>query len=407
MKFSKLSQLFLVSMIGLAAAALLAGCQIVTIDYVFVADSAGTSSSSNGQIQTFDADSQSGALRSGQPSVPSGGSNPVSMTVSSDYANLYVANQGTGSGNGNVVHFAIDGNGVLTQKDVVTPSTPPVAVAVNAAITYLFVVSGTNSATLSVYPLSSGAIGAAASPVTLTVPGYAGDTMVPTGVFALANNNAVYVTAYDQSAYNPGGSTSSTANPGWIFGFGVGSGGALTPAAGSPWKAGVKPSGLVADPTSRFLYATDFASNQLIGYTIQSGDVLSFLINGPFPTGNEPSAVTIDPRGKYMYVTNALDSSVSGFTIDLATGTPTKIVNVIGAAVNSTDTDPVAIVVDPALARVIYTANRLGDSVSGFRLDPDTGAASPTQATPYPTAANPTAIAAIPHGNHANQVTTP
>jgi 6-phosphogluconolactonase (cycloisomerase 2 family) len=181
----------------------------------------------------------------------------------------------------------------------------------------------------------------------------------------------------------------------------------LTPAAGSPWKAGVKPSGLVADPTSRFLYATDFASNQLIGYTIQSGDVLSFLINGPFPTGNEPSAVTIDPRGKYMYVTNALDSSVSGFTIDLATGTPTKIVNVIGAAVNSTDTDPVAIVVDPALARVIYTANRLGDSVSGFRLDPDTGAASPTQATPYPTAANPTAIAAIPHGNHANQVTTP
>jgi 6-phosphogluconolactonase (cycloisomerase 2 family) len=407
MKFSKLSQLFLVSMIGLAAAALLAGCQIVTIDYVFVADSAGSSSSSNGQIQTFDADSQSGALRSGQPSVPSGGSNPVSMTVSSDYANLYVANQGTGSGNGNVVHFAIDGNGVLTQKDVVTPSTPPVAVAVNAAITYLFVVSGTNSATLSVYPLSSGAIGAAASPVTLTVPGYAGDTMVPTGVFALANNNAVYVTAYDQSAYNPGGSTSSTANPGWIFGFGVGSGGALTPAAGSPWKAGVKPSGLVADPTSRFLYATDFASNQLIGYTIQSGDVLSFLINGPFPTGNEPSAVTIDPRGKYMYVTNALDSSVSGFTIDLATGTPTKIVNVIGAAVNSTDTDPVAIVVDPALARVIYTANRLGDSVSGFRLDPDTGAASPTQATPYPTAANPTAIAAIPHGNHANQVTTP
>jgi len=407
MKFSKLSQLFLVSMIGLAAAALLAGCQIVTIDYVFVADSAGSSSSSNGQIQTFDADSQSGALRSGQPSVPSGGSNPVSMTVSSDYASLYVANQGTGSGNGNVVHFAIDGNGVLTQKDVVTPSTPPVAVAVNAAITYLFVISGTNSATLSVYPLSSGAIGAAASPVTLTVPGYAGDTMVPTGVFALANNNAVYVTAYDQSAYNPGGSTSSTANPGWIFGFGVGSGGALTPAAGSPWKAGVKPSGLVADPTSRFLYATDFASNQLIGYTIQSGDVLSFLINGPFPTGNEPSAVTIDPRGKYMYVTNALDSSVSGFTIDLATGTPTKIVNVIGAAVNSTDTDPVAIVVDPALARVIYTANRLGDSVSGFRLDPDTGAASPTQATPYPTAANPTAIAAIPHGNHANQVTTP
>ncbi len=407
MKFSKLSQLFLVSTIGLAAAALLTACQIVTIDYVFVADSAGSGSSSTGQIQTFDADSQSGALRSGQPTVSSGGSNPVSMAVSSDYANLYVANQGTGSGNGSVAHFAIDGNGVLTKKDSVTPSTPPVAVAVNAANTDLFVVSGTNSATLAAYPLSSGAIGAAASQVTLTVPGFAGDAIVPTGVFALANNNAVYVTAYDQSAYNPGGATTSTANPGWIFGYTVGSGGALAPAPGSPWKAGVKPSALAADPTSRFLYATDFASNQLIGYTIQSGSVLAFLINGPFRTGNEPAAVTIDPRGKYMYVANALDSSISGYTIDLATGTPTTTVNITGSPINATDTEPVAIVVDPALARFVYTANRLGDSVSGFRLDPDTGAVSATQATPYPVGANPTAIASIPHGNHASQVTTP
>ena len=34
--------------------------------------------------------------------------------------------------------------------------------------------------------------------------------------------------AYDQSAYNPGGTTNSTANPGWVFGYAVGSGGALT-----------------------------------------------------------------------------------------------------------------------------------------------------------------------------------
>ena len=39
------------------------------------------------------------------------------------------------------------------------------------------------------------------------------DIIVPTGVTALANNNAVYVTAYDKSAYNPGGTTTSTATP--------------------------------------------------------------------------------------------------------------------------------------------------------------------------------------------------
>lgn len=407
MKFSKLSQLFLVSMIGLFLATLLTACQIVTIDYVFVASSSGSGSSSAGQVQTYDADSQSGALRTGQPAVPSGGSNPVSLAVSSDYANLYVANQGNGTTSGNVVHFALDANGILTQKDLVTPSTTPVAIAVNTADTFLYAVSGTTSATLTAYPLSTGALGSAVAQASLTIPGFAGDTVVPTSVTVLANNNAVFVTAYDKSAYNPGGATSSNANPGWIFGFAVGSGGALTPTVGSPYKAGIKPTAIAADPTSRFIYATDFASNQMIGYTIQSGSILNFLINGPFRTGNEPSAIAIDPRGKYIYVTNMLDSTVSAYTIDLATGTPSGSVNVTGNAANNTDTQPVALAIDPALARFVYTANHLGDSVSGFRLNTDTGAMSPTQATPYPTGANPTAIASVPHGNHALQSTTP
>jgi 6-phosphogluconolactonase (cycloisomerase 2 family) len=330
------------------------------------------------------------------------------MAVTTDYANLYVANQG----NNSVVHFAIAGTGVLTQKDLVTTTTKPVFLAVNTPGTYLYVVSGTSSATLTEYSLSSGTIGTAASQLTLSVPGYAGDTIVPTGVTVLANNatvsgNAVYVTAYDQSAYNPGGTTSSTANPGWVFGYTVGSGGALTPASGSPYKAGVKPSAIAADPTSRFAYVTDFASNQLIGYTIQSGSVLNFLINGPFRTGNEPSSIAIDPRGKYIYVSNALDSSVSAYVIDLSTGTPSGAVNVTGSATNSTDTQPVAILVDPALGRFVYTANQLGNSISGFELNPDTGAMTPTQATPYPTGANPTALASVPHGNHSTQATTP
>ena len=359
MKFSKLSQLFLVSMIGLAVATLLTACQIVTIDYVFVANSSGSGSNSAGQVQTYDADSESGALRIGQPAVPSGGSNPVSMAASSDFANLYVANQGTGNGNGNVVHFALNGNGVLTQKDTVTPSTAPVSIAVNSAITYLYAASGTTSATLTAYPLTSGAMGTAAAQTALIVPGYAGDTIVPTAVTVLANNNAVYVTAYDKSAYNPGGTTNSTANPGWIFGFSVGSGGALTPIAGSPYKAGVKPSAVA------------------------------------------------DPRGKYIYVANMLDSTVGAYVIDLATGTPSGSINTTGSASNSTDTQPVAIVVDAALARFVYTANHLGDSVSGFRLNTDTGAMSPTQATPYPTGAGPAAIVSVPNGNHALQLTTP
>jgi 6-phosphogluconolactonase (cycloisomerase 2 family) len=403
MKFNKLSQLLLVSAIGLMVATLLTACQLVTIDYVFLASSAPTADSPDGQIDTFAVDSQSGALRKGAPTVSSGGVTPVAMAISPGFSNLYVAH----AGDNTIVHFSVASNGVLSAKDTVTLGETPTSLAVNAAGTALFVVSGTTSATLSEYALSSGTIGDVTTQVNLQIPGYETDKVTPTGVTVLPNGNAVYATIYDQSAYNPGGATTSTAHPGWVFGFAIDSSGGLTPASGSPYQAGVKPSSLVADPTDRFVYITDFASNQLIGYGIQSGNILKFLINGPFKTGNEPQSVAIDARGKYLYVANALDSSVSAFIIDLATGTPSAAVNATGSATNSTDTQPVSIAVDPALARFVFTSNYLGNSVSGFRLDPNTGTLKPTQATPYPSDRQPTALVVVPHGNHSSQAVFP
>jgi 6-phosphogluconolactonase (cycloisomerase 2 family) len=409
MKFSKLSQLFLVSSIGLLVATLFAACQLVSIDVLYVSSSAGSGSSSNGLINIYDVDSASGAIRPRNPAASSGGENPVSMAVTSSYANLYVANQGSSN---NIVHLAVDINGALTAKDTFTGFGTPVSVSVNQAGTYLFAAAqqGTGGALLAISLGTDGTMsGSSAVPVSLLVPGHSGDTVVPTGVFALANNNAVYVTAYDQSVYNPGGTVTAgdNANPGWIFGFTIGSNGILTPTAGSPYQAGVKPSALVADPTSRFVYVTDFASSQLIGYTIQSGSTLSFFLAAPTHTGNQPGALTFDPRGKFLYIVNELDSTVSALAIDQATGATTATINVANGFTDPTDTDPVAVVVDPALGRFVYTANFLGNSVSGFRLDSTGGALTPTQATPYPSGAQPTALACIPHGNHASQSVTP
>ena len=403
MKFSKLSQLALVSVIGLSVASLLTACQLVTIDFVYVAASAGASAGSAGQIYGYAVDAQSGAIRSAVASISSGGTNPVAMAMTSDYNNVYVANQG----NNSVVHFTVADTGVLTQADVITLPNAPVSIAVNGANTYLYVVSGTSSATLTEYALSNGKIGAATSTQTLTVPGYATDTILSTGVVVLANNNAVYVSAYDKSAYNPGGTTSSNANPGWVFGYTVGSSGALAAISGSPYQSGVKPSALATDPTSRFVFVTDYASNELIGYQVLSTNVLSFMINGPFKTGDEPTAITIDPRGIYMYVTNSLDNTLSSYSISLPTGTPSTIVGSTSTAGNATDTEPVSVTVEPSLGRYVYTANRLGNSISGFKLNPETGALSSNLATPYPTGALPMAVIAVPHGNHATETVTP
>jgi len=397
MKFSKLSQLVLVSAIGLVLATFLTACNLVTIDYLFVASSAGSSSGSTGQIYTYAIDGKSGALRTAASAVPSGGSGPVAMATTSDYYNLYVANKG----NNSVVHFAISDHGILIPKDNITLPATPVSLAVNPAGTYLYVVSGTSSATLTEYALTAGAIGSATATISLSVPGFTGDTIIPTGVTVLANGNGVYVTEYDKSAYNPGGTTTSDANPGWLFGFASSSGGALTPVTGSPYLAGVKPTALTSDPISRFIFVTDYASNELIGYSVLSTDALQFMVNGPFKTGNEPTSIAIDPRGIFIYLTNSLDETVGAYSIALPTGTPTSDIGVAGSAAITTDTDPVALTIEPALGRFIYTANYLGNSVSGFKLNPTDGTIQQTQATPYPTGANPTALIAVPHGNHA------
>lgn len=423
MKFSKLSQLALVAGVSLLVASLLAGCYLVTIDYIFVATSANTTPGSQGQIYAYAVDAESGAIRNALGSVSSGGINPVAMATTSDYYNLYVANQGSNT----VVHFAIQTDGTLTKMDSVTLTAPPVALAVNAANTYLYVVSGSSSATLTEYPLNSAAIGNPVQTVNLSlncsasqIANYPSDAMVPTGIAVLPNSGAVFVAAYDQSAYNPnqGVTTPSNANPGWIFGMTVGSGGALAPAAKNcasasgvqpydVYEAGVRPSSLAIDPTGRFVYITDYASNTLIGYSVFSTDALTLMIDGPYKTGNEPTAVLVDPRGLYVYVTNSLDNTVSAYAITLATGAPTTVVNTTGTATNNSDSSPVALTIEPSLGRFLFTANRLGDSVSGFRINPDNGALSITEDTPYPTGIYPMAVVAVPHGNHATQTVAP
>jgi len=93
-----------------------------------------------------------------------------------------------------------------------------------------------------------------------------------------------------------------------------------------------------------------------------------------------------------MYVTNSLDNTVSSYSISLPTGTPSTIVGSGSTAGNTTDTDPVSVTIEPSLGRYVYTANRLGNSLSGFKLNPDTGALTPTWPHPIPPART--------HGGH-------
>jgi 6-phosphogluconolactonase (cycloisomerase 2 family) len=103
----------------------------------------------------------------------------------------------------------------------------------------------------------------------------------------------------------------------------------------------------------------------------------------------------VDASGNYVFVANALDSNLTAYSSS-------------GGALASlgtyaTGTQPSAIGIDPSLNQYLYTANFLGSSVTGFQINGSTGALLNSQGSPYGANANPTAVAAIPHGAVQNE----
>ncbi|MGH9599227.1 MAG: hypothetical protein ACRD27_05150 [Terracidiphilus sp.] len=404
MKLNKSSQLVLVAAAGLAVASLLTACsqvtQTLTVDFVFVATSKAAGSNNYGEINVFEIDSESGHMRQIPDSpFPSQGRDPVAEAVSADNGSLFVVNQDDNT----VVQFVIGSDGKLYPYNTVnTPGVYPLSIAADAANmfvvdTYQPLPSCSTAApcagSLAVFPLAAATkttattIGSPAVnpsidanywPLTLS-GAQASDVIVPTGVNVLASGAYVYVSAYDSSV---------TPTVGYIFGFSVGTGGVLTPLSGSPYAAGTQPSSVASDPTSSYLYATDYAKGDVLGYSTASG-VLSRLSGSPFLAGNQPTAIAIDPSFPYMYVTNSLDANVTGYS--MSNGELTSV------GTYATGLDPVAVGIDPSTNHYLYSVNFLGNNVSGWELSQTDGTLVNAQYSPFDTDAQPTAVAAIPH----------
>jgi 6-phosphogluconolactonase (cycloisomerase 2 family) len=404
MKFNKSGQLLLVSAASLLAAGLLTACGTNTVDFVYVTSSQAAGSNNYGEIDVFEVNSESGFMRQIPTSpFPSGGRNPVADAVSTDFQNLYVANEDDNS----IVQFIIGSDGKLyPQNTVNTPGSFPLAVAVSGS--NLFVVdlyqplktcstTAPCSGAVAVFPIAAASgttpSGALGTPLLngslnywpLNLPGNASHVLQPTGIAVLPSGAALYVTAYD-----------TTAQTGYVFGFSIGSDGTLTALnSGVPVAAGIKPSAIASDSTGSYVYVTDATAGTVLGYAVQSGALVA-LTSGTgggnsFPAGTQPSAVIADPTGGFLYVTNSLDATVTAYSMNAGALTP----------INSfaTGLQPVAIGIDPSMHHYLYTVNFLGSTVSGFQIDSTDGSLINTQSSPYRSNALPTAVVAIPHNS--------
>ena len=404
------------SVVSLALGLGLTACsRDYVVAYVYVT----TTKANPGLINGYSVDYQTGAIVQLADSPIPAGRNPVAIVAASSSKTgnqfLFVVNHDDST----VGTYAVGTDGKLyAQNTVNTNGSFPVAAAVDAAGTYLYVAytlqNGFTTASpgpggISIFPITYSGSGSSET-VTLGTPSNVNIGNNPVGIVASKYNNFVYVV----DAETPAG----TSPVGEILGFSENAGtGALTPLPGvtitstlastgvptaTGYVAGVTPSAIAENPLSSFVYVTDKVSNQLIGYIVQANGSLVPMVNGPFTTGQFPYALTIDPRGLYLYVANFNASTISAYAITTSTGTPTASVG----GSTAVSTNPVGIAIEPALGIYLFTANQTDGTVSGEQLDPHNGGLKSVQNTPFPASGLPSAIVAITNGAHSTALST-
>jgi len=412
MKWNKLGRGTLASILSLALVSVTACSRDYVLAYVYVTTAKPlTGASLNGGVSAYAVDYQIGSLTPLADSPVTAGKNPVTLVASPNGLNLYVINHDDSSVS--VYSIGTDGKIYLQATNNVTGS-EATAVAIDAAGAFLYVTFtyqlGPNGQQLyspaspgpggvTIFPISSkdGSLGA---PSTVNV----GNN--PVGVVVSRPSGGLsFVYVLDQEVSPKATVLGFSQNPNT---------GALTPTPGTVittdstgktvatgYGAGTTPSAIAEDPSSRFVYITDEATNQLYGNVVANNGALVAMANGPFATGILPVGITIDPRGKFLYVANFTSGTIGAYAIDTATGTP---VGSVGSSSTTVDTGPTCVTVEPALGIYVYTANNLASTVSALQLDPHNGGLKQVQNTPFPAGGLPTCAVSVANGSHPTQI---
>ena len=169
---------------------------------------------------------------------------------------------------------------------------------------------------------------------------------------------------------------------GTISAFHLNNDGTLTEIAGSPFAAGGNISWVAAQPFSGpLLYASDTMNNNVLGFKVQSTGALTPVSGAPFTVGSQPGFIRIGINN-FLYVANRAGNSVSGFKMDPVSGVLTPI----SGSPFTTGTNPSSL----AMARgQLYVANHGSSNISAFAVDFNSGALTPVSGSPFAVSTSP------------------
>jgi 6-phosphogluconolactonase (cycloisomerase 2 family) len=181
--------------------------------------------------------------------------------------------------------------------------------------------------------------------------------------------------------------------------------GLLTPVAGSPFPVGLvpDPAGIAVDPSTKFLYATLLNSGGVAGFTIDpTSGALTVIAGSPFPAGNSPSQAIVDSSGKYLFVSNFNDSmgTISAYSINPTTGALTPVAG-SPFPTQAGFPGPWGLAITGGgkflCVAMVGTVNA-NNVISVLSIDPATGALNQVAGSPFPAGQGPLALATDPAG---------
>jgi len=160
---------------------------------------------------------------------------------------------------------------------------------------------------------------------------------------------------------------------------------------------------IALNPAGTFAYATDFGNANTMGYN--PGAVVAYAVNAatgaltelagsPYAAPNNagnPDGIVVDPLDRFVYSANDVGNTVSGYTINAATGALTSV----GAPV-IVGTSPGPMAIDGA-GKYLYVGNENDTTISAFAINAATGVLTPVAGSPF-TLPNTTGFGGSAHG---------
>jgi len=322
----------------------------------------------NGSVSVFRVDSHTGRFTELPGSPFQAGISPSVILVDPAEKYAYVSN----GGENDISLFKIGKNFSLTEIMPRTPAgTNPSSMAMDSAGKFLYVcnsgfIGGIFSNTVSVYSIdsSSGVLTQVGNPVDVGFnPVYL--KVSPSNKFLYVANGAA----------------------GTLSAFTIGSSGALTQIAGSPYvltggiagTQGPGPNWIAIHPDEKFLFVANLLANAIGAYTINSTTgALTEVAGQPFATGIGPSSVTFDKTGTYLYTTNLTSNNVSAYFVGSKGG-----LTQLSGSPYSAGTNPAIAQLDPS-GQFLYVGTEAAAAggtkqILSFYINQESGQLTPTQ----------------------------